>query len=68
MAKLLNGNFKAFDMGYPLVKIEDDSFTYIDDRLDETRKFQIEYGEVNTKKDFTKELKILFDLADNQLI
>ena len=48
MAKLLDGNFKAIDMGVPLVKIENDTLIYIDERLDETRKLQIEYGEVNT--------------------
>ena len=47
MAKLLNGNFKAIDMGVPLVKIENDTLIYVDERLDETRKLQIEYGEVN---------------------
>ena len=47
MAKLLNGNFKAIDMGVPLVKIENDTIIYVDERLDETRKLQIEYGEVN---------------------
>lgn len=53
MTKLLDGNFKAIDMGVPLVKIENDTLIYVDERLDETRKLLIEYGEFGTT---TKEL------------
>jgi len=45
MGKLINGSFKATDLGVPVIKINGHTMLVYDDRFEENREICIEYGE-----------------------